>query len=116
MAKLQLVVQADLDHFPHQFVLGCRAPAPGLCGIIDVGLCFAHYVKSHGDGNFLAVVKSVKQIDALDSAIGAMIEVPADDFVFVHPLFFLDGVVKNQAGIVGFDAPDRWLDQPPEVL
>jgi hypothetical protein len=56
------------------------------------------------------VVQRVQQVDALDGAAFAVVEVPAHDVVLVRPGLLLDGVVKNQAGIIPLDLADNPLD------
>lgn len=51
----------------------------------------------------------------LTQAVGAMVEVPGDDFVFVAVGLFLDGVVENEQPVVRLDGADGRLHQPPQV-
>ncbi len=48
-------------------------------------------------------------------AVGAVVEVPGDDFVFVAVGLCLDGVVEDQHAVVAFDGADGRLDQRPQV-
>ena len=47
------------------------------------------------------MMDTVKQVDALDGSVLAVVEVSGDEFVFVRMGFFLDGVVEDEdAGLV----------------
>ena len=61
------------------------------------------------------VLQAVEDVNAFDSAVSAMVEVPCDDFVFIAVGLFLDGVVEDHHPVVRFDGADGRLDQRPQV-
>ncbi len=61
------------------------------------------------------MVQAVQDVHALDRAVGARVEVPGDDFVFVARGFFLKGVVEDQHAILRFDGADGRLHPRPQA-
>ena len=70
----------------------------------------------HRQGDALSVIDTVKQVDAFDGAVLAMVEVPGDEFVFVRIGLFLDGVVEDQDAVVVLNVAHHGLDELPEGL
>ncbi len=64
---------------------------------------FVDDLERHWQVDATRVVQAVEDVDALDRAVYAMVEVPGDDFVFVAVRLFLEGVVEDQHAVIRFD-------------
>jgi hypothetical protein len=62
------------------------------------------------------LVDAVEQVDSFDGTISGVIEVPADQLVFVSMRFRLNHVVENQDILVAFGRTQRLFDVFPQRL
>jgi len=116
-AKLQLVVQACLDHLTHEFILRHLAfpfDLPALAVAILNRL--SHQFEGHRNRRTFAVINGIQKVDLLDVAPAAVVKMPALQLTLVRPDFFLNRVVKNQHALDILHFSNHRLDLQPQVF